>query len=430
MRRAAWLDFWVGLAFTAVLIVLKIVVEHGTFGRQIEQMTLNLQQLRLAGAASVARPPVVIDITDVPRVPRDQSADLELVTDRRRLIDLVAAAALRDPAAIGVDVLLDPPTPDAPLTPDEVQLLEFCLDVRNSRGERIPTVVGIFDGAARGPARWLGEPRFGDLAAYVLVPKPDADAATTSMIHAVDVETTGGPARIRSLAQALADVVNARDETRWSLGRRIVDRFQLLVKRDRPVTRTSFATSEFAVNFGVVPRLRETTIRAAVPADIERSPVALRDRVVLLGRAETGRTTDVFTVPTQAEPLAGVYVHAAAVYTLTDAPLFRPTHAGRIVADVVAALVPLGFVLFVRLRRSRRPMDDAGAHTLTRRLTLGTAALVFLCGYFWVTYTGVLWTDYLMVIAALLLHGPIERTSLRLLRRATGGAVSAHGEGH
>src|SRR5262249_10158249 len=121
--------------------------------------------------------------------------------------------------------------------------------------------------------------------------------------------------------------------------------------------------------------------------------------------------------PAQAEPVAGVYLHAAAANTLLQAPLFTLTEKGRGVADLLIALVPILFVLVVRVLNGGGIAD----HSLwPDRLMIGTAIAVFVVGFLWIAFTGILWLDYLMVVAALLFHGPVEHlveTVLHAIRR-------------
>jgi CHASE2 domain-containing sensor protein len=435
VSRAAWLDFGMGLALTAVLIVLKIVFEHSAFGQQVELIALNLQQLRLGWAAGNQLPVTVVDISKLPRIPRTAAAGAEIVTDRKAVLKVVRKIAEQSPAAIGIDVLLDPPAEAPGLTGDEAELLEFCLAVQNLRGERIPTFVGIFDGVVKGPSQWLGDERFGHLGAYTVVPRPAEHPVTTSMIRGIEIKVGSTTIQARSMAEALAAAHAVQETTRRWLGRALHVVFPFFLERERDVKEDLFTTREFAIDFGSLPGLKDTTVPdlAAEAAGLDEAIQGARDRlkgkIVLVGRARTGETTDTFTVPAQAEPVTGVYVHAAATYTLVKAPLFKLTPLGRIAADIAAALVPLGVVLMVRLKSSRRHADAAADHRLARWLTRGTAALVFAFGYFWVAFTGILWIDYLLVIAALLLHGPLERSWAAVTRVRQGRPATAE-RGH
>lgn len=398
-------DFWIGLALTAVLILAKFLLEHGAFGRQVEHMTMNLQQLRLASAFRQNARVAVVDISDVARQPRNPPDDLEPVTDRAALEELIRAVDAAAPVAIGVDVLLDPPAGGA-LTEGERHLLDTCLIVQ----KRVPIYVAIFDGILRGPDAWLGERRYGGLAAYALVPRPSEFQTTTSMARTIEIRVEQQVSRVSSLAQALAADVEARELEQSRLAATLADRFSWLVRRDRVVRPEGghFEAEEFLIDYGVLDALERTTIRASRAIDIASAAAQLRGKVVLIGRGQIDRTTDIFNVPTRSEPVAGVYVHAAATQTLLSAPLFRLTTIGRFVADALAALIPLGIVLRVRTRQAAAGRSDPG-HGLASALTIGMAVAVFIAGYLFVAWTRIMWTDCLMVSAALLLHGPLER---------------------
>jgi hypothetical protein len=417
----------VGLLLTAALIAAKHEFERGDFGRQIEQMTLNLHQIRLASAAS-RLPVAVVDITGVPRVPR-AADDPTLVTDRRALSELVSAIAQHDPAAIGIDVLFDPPAAATPLPPDEARFFEQCLSVQDSTGRRIPTFVGIFEGVVKGPDRWLGEPRFGPLAAFILVPRPNDLPVTTSMLRYLRLSADGHQVEAISMAEALARSTGQTAARRWP-GAWLAEHAPLFVEIEQHRGGEAFDSREFLIDFGALPELMATAVPAVTSADLAAAGASFAGKIVLIGRARTGETTDTFTVPAQAEPVPGVFVHAAATYTRVAAPLYRLTPAGRVAADVAAAVIPLGLVLAVRLRRLQGTPDAGAAHRLARTLTWSAAAAVFAIGYFWVVFTGILWTDYLMVVAALLLHGPLERVAAAAYRRWRGQRAPARQGGH
>lgn len=398
-------DFWIGLALTAVLILAKFLLEHTAFGHQVEHMTMNLQQLQLAGAFRQDSRVAVVDISDVARQPRNPPDDLEQVTDREALGALILAVSDASPAAIGVDVLLDPPEGNG-LTDGEKRLLDTCLIVQ----KKVPIYVAIFDGILRGPDGWLGERRYGGLAAYALVPRPSEFQTTTGMARTIAIRVDDRVSHVQSLAQALASDVEARDMEQSRLAATLADRFTWLVRRDRAVGPKDghFTAEEFLIDYGVLDTLERTVVRASTTLDIANAVERLRGKVVLMGRGQIDRTTDIFNVPTRSEPVAGVYVHAAATHTLISAPLFRLTGFGRFVADAVAALIPLGIVLRVRTRQAAAGRPHAG-HGLASALTIGMAVAVFIAGYLFVAWTRIMWTDCLMVSAALLLHGPLER---------------------
>lgn len=116
-------------------------------------------------------------------------------------------------------------------------------------------------------------------------------------------------------------------------------------------------------------------------------------------------------------PVPGVYLHASATYTLLEAPLFRLTHAGRIVGDAFAAGLVFGPVFLTGLYFQRKGRVGGIPHSLHAILTVTVIVLVASIGHLLVRQVRLLWTDYLMVVGALLLHGPIERLTEHVLDR-------------
>jgi hypothetical protein len=182
--------------------------------------------------------------------------------------------------------------------------------------------------------------------------------------------------------------------------------------------RAAFEAHEFFANFGSIPFIVERTVSAATAADVYAKGESLGGKVVMIGRARPGDAPDMFRVPGVALPVAGVYLQAAGVYTLLDAPLYRLTAIGRVVIDVLVTLIPTAMVL---LRSVRNRIKTSLLDPSAMAKVLG--CLVLIGGYFGVVWTRVLWTDYIPVGLSLLLHGPLERFvaataySLRRIRR-------------
>jgi CHASE2 domain-containing sensor protein len=393
------------------LIAGKIVLEHSRVGMQIEQATLNLLQLRLLDAVKGGSGPLavqVIDISEIPLVGRTGPSDPLRVTDREALRRLVLQVALREPAAIGLDVLLDPP-PGGVLTAAERDLLETCLALRNGKGEQL-VAVAIHDGIARGPAEWLGADRFARLATTVVVPRPTDLLSVARLPRALTLPLTP-PVVIDSMALRLAERKSGSNQRDGGLGAWLAAAFPRAVVRERQAADTPLDASEYLVDYSALPRLVAETVRAEQTGRVDLPDIA--GRVVLIGRASGA--VDTFVVSNQPEPMPGVYVHAAGTQTLVDGSLFALTPAGRVWADVIVAVLPIGTVLLVRLRRRGRRRPSNESDRLPDRLTLMSAAGVWLFGYAWVVSTGILWTDFVMVVGALLIHGPLERLMLSRL---------------
>ena len=398
-------QFFLGVVISAVLIVLKGFVESGEFGKQLEQMTYNLLQLRLLSrGSSVDLPVAIVDITDVAATAVEYGGKSEFITPRGPLGDIVQAIAEQQPRAIGIDLDFSPGE-HGYLTASDPDLLRSFLEIRR-RG--IPVYVGIFDSVVLDPARWLGRPDFTPLAAYITVPAPEHTEPSIRMVEWV--QPKGVSAACYSLAYLLAETRHTPVPLplRWAVRRATVRQ------------ENEFAASEFLVDFGSLDSLVSQRLIAGTADAVTRHGTQLKDRIVLVGRASPGRTTDQFNVPGRGVPLPGVYLHAAATYTLLQAPLYRLTHGGRIAADALTALLAFGPVALVGARVRRGGRSPATAHRLHLALTAVVVVAVLLVGQVLVHRIRLIWTDYLMVIGALLLHAPIERQFGRAIQWSRG----------
>lgn len=378
---------------TIILVIAKLLFEQQDIGKKAEELTLGLQQRLLA---TVTPQPVAVTVVEIDEaVPlRIVAGTMEPTTDRRKLLDLVDALAGLDPAAIGVDVIFG--NPDGRLDEEDSLFLEACLRLRNSAGEPIPVFVGIDRAIVLGSARWLGEERFGKLAASITVPHEIAQ--TSSMLERITLNRPGSDAiSIDSLPRALATSVIGRE--------RLESRAPWLLENRHDIRERQIDARTILVNLGAVPALRRSSLRPAQAVALSRSEALVRDRVIILGRADG--EGDRFDLPV-GHQVPGLYVHAAATESFLRRPLYRLTHGGRIVVDLAVTLC-----LFSLLR--------GGERALARRLTTSTAhemlywvmvfllsVVVFIIGYYGSVVTAVLWTDYLVVILALLVHRPIE----------------------
>ena len=394
-----------GVIVTALLTVGKVGLEQTRFGEQIEQMTMNLLQLRLADAARGGSLRVaVVDMSHV--VPVASGNDGEPITPRGELKRITRAIADANPAAIGMDIIFQP-DPMGHLAPEDADFLDFCLSLKGSDGRPVPTFVGIHESIVRGPQVWLGEKRFAPLGAAVVVPKAEGSEPTLRVLSEIRLKGDNGEVVATSLSSALARAaLRSESQRRW-LGRRLSRHLPWMIEDEVVKRQQALEAREFFVDFSGTARLMAAAVRVKSARDLTDKTAALSGRVVLVSAA--GKPSDQFDVPGQGSPVPGVYVHAAAVNTLLDAPLYKLTDVGRVVADVLATMIPLGIIFAFEWSRRKRDVAEAAAERLFRSLALGMAAVIVVFGYFWIDWTGVLWTDFLMVIGALLLHAPAER---------------------
>ncbi len=400
----------IGLLITGILIAGKSWIEKTVLGRAIERMGVDLVQSRLATASGGREIHVaVVDITDL------SGPNSQIKTSRPGLGNVVQSVAAANPLAIGIDIIFEPDE-NGLLSEEDSTFLAKCLNLKRSSGEHIPVVVGLGDAVARGPGGWLGEERFASLGAEVLVPRPKDGETTDRMLSYLqipdgDSQTRG--IRVPSLSYALAHSVAESEVRRRTLGRILNISMPQIVEREWLAKKTLEA-HEFEINFGALSTLKASTRATGSDGKIlnksgtlDNKSETLENKVVLIGRAQSHRTNDQFVVSTQADPLPGVYVQAAAVDTLLDAPLFKLNALGRICADLLAASILLGGVFVIEWRG--RKQEFLQRTWIVPVTVSAVAAAIALVAWSWVDSIGVYWADFILVILALLLHNPIER---------------------
>ena len=401
--REIWTSFVMSLVFTAVLLGLKSLVEKTDIGKRIESMSYDLLQHHLAVEKGDLKV-VVLDISGIQMRPT-LGAQPGLVTDREPLKAIVTGLAARKfpPSSIGLDVDF---SPDAHgyADPDDPNLFASFL------GSAVPIRVGVNSSVALGPRRWLGDESYIGLASCVVVPHPEDDKSSWYMPEWVDVNYPvgnfgGDSGRCPSMGVELAQV-SVKDPPKWA-------RLFAETSRENSDTQNKdnrLRKTEFLVDYSPLDKLISTAVDAANPTAL--AAANLGGKVVLLGR--TSNTTDMFTIPGRPEhPYPGVFLHACAAYTLLENyPLYHLKESGRILFDVIFSLAIFVPLLWNRLRKHRQGKEVViGHHAPSIASCIEAAILVFLAIWL-VRWTHLMWDDFILVALALVVHTPIEHTTV------------------
>lgn len=112
--------------------------------------------------------------------------------------------------------------------------------------------------------------------------------------------------------------------------------------------------------------------------------------------------------PGREQRFPGVYLHASAAYTLSRAPLYELKWPGRLAIDALLALAVLLGVTFVQLILGCLTGREVAAHWLQVLFTGLVIAAAFVGGVLFVGTTRLMWSDFIMVLLALLLHPLVE----------------------
>lgn len=398
--RFHWRGFLQGLLVVLMLVLIKVWFEHTELGTEVERVTYRFVQEHLEGQnRKTPSAVVVVDISDLEPEPWQVSNRWHRVTSRDALRDLIQSLADARVRAIGVDIDFSPREGGLVFAKDP-EFFSFCQSL--SRQRAIPIRLGVFRGQAKRPEQWLGEARFADLAASIAVPN------SRHLPRWLRTIETKWPLPGMSAALVLDRKDLVQKPTAWH--RAVVN--EAKVKR----VGSHLEVAEYLVDLSWLSRLMGEKISTYEGAGIKALQRLVGGRIVLLGDATEGVAADVFVVPGFEDPVPGVFLHACGVATLAGRPLYELSHLARISIDASLALAVLGGVSWLCFFYERRQGQKVNQRFLHNVVTFGAILLTCALGFVFVGTTRVLWTDFVLVALALLLHSPAERSSGRLLR--------------
>ncbi len=406
-------DLLKGLLVIALVLALKLVVERTAFGKQLELACYELLQLRL----SADRVPVtIVDISDLKPQPYDIAGQTGTATPREPLRKLLAAITEQNPRAVGLDIDFSPED-DVYIRPDDPDFFQFCLDMQRQRG--VPIFLGIYRTMGEPPSKWLGDAKYEDLAANILIPRDKR-----RMLREIKVESEQGAAAgsegskpSKAISVALADAYKRGlgDAPGWAQRAHesvleSLEGVELIEQVSERQLGSGLTVADFLVDFSPIDSIE--TIRTLDPAVLrDRSQRGrFEGKVVLLGAASLdAEGDDQFSVPGHEQQYRGVLLHACAVYTLIRAPLFEVTHKGRLYIDLLFSLAIIGTITLIRFYYRGRTTDEVATHRLQGLLTILVVLVAILVGIICVRLTRVMWDDFLLALTALAFHPSIER---------------------
>ncbi len=442
--RARFLRALLHVYPTPLLAVVLIFVqshwiEKSQYGEQLDEAGARLLQVRLRNPGGGRVDPVrIVDISSMAPSSPASVTEGASITDRDELKKYLGLVALAGPTAIGIDVIFDP-SPDGIVSRKDRDFLDYCLKLTGPRGP-IPVRVGIYSTRALGPDRWLGDRRFGELWASILVPSEGPKLPTTSMIKHFAVKVGTGTVGADSLSYSLfkvvrnkatdvcADACAAAGVSRRKFGVCLHCHGPWLFADSQPIETKVVQANWFLIDFG---RLQEMIDRR-IPAKNIASHLPDRDtncdsnsnkdpnpkcdlvnKVVMIGRATPGQAFDSFVTTASSlsnDPIPGVYLHAAAVETLMEAPLFALSSLGRVVIDLVLLLCLTVIALFIHLvfLERKSAFENKVRVSLEVIVPAFLAAAVLAVGVLGVDRTGIYWTDFFVVAFVQLFHTPLE----------------------
>ena len=428
-RRRIALDLLVGLILTLLLLGVKLLFERTTPGRLFDGMLYCWVQTQLF-VDEHKLPVVVVDISSL-----DADARPGALTPRAQLEKLIDVIVRQDPVAIGIDVDFSPL--EKAWTPrGGPQFFDYVRSLPQ------PVYLGVHRSRYGGSADWLGVEAYQNLAVNIVVPaddnremplwirrgasEPCIQMAANLLGFRLDTEAHQKAARggegtacLPAMSVALAQKYPDREAhpVRWpsSLVRPFHE--ELIDGQNRVYAGFFFPDYSPARYF-----LEQTSSAVVSDSDVQLALnpnlAGLKGKIVLLGNTSWEKTPDKYPIPPWQKEVPGVYFHACAVYTLIKGPLLEITGGARLGLDLLLAAIILLVVSWLRLHYSGRTHDEVAAHRVHLVLTSLVILVVLAFGYWLVRFTRILWTDALLVSAALLCHSLLGKQAERGLNWA------------
>jgi CHASE2 domain-containing sensor protein len=396
-KRHIWNGIWQGLLITAIVLLATAALEKRPLAIQLEEFTYSMLQLRVESAGTPANLPItVVDISDLEPATRKLGGETVKFLSRDALRDLIEAIEKHDPVAIGIDADFSPES-SGYVDPRDPLFFNFCLQ------QKAPVFLGIWRTVDQPPEKWLGE-AYQSLAANVVIPRPD-HRQMPEWLRSKDAPDTSPPSPSMSAALANAYRGPTPDPPGW---------LKPFVGRVSLKTISSFSYGQFLVDYTPIDVLQSNAIRALGPADLANQDGRLRGKLVVIGEMAHSRMPDVFVVPGKPSPYAGVLIHACAAYTLTHAPLYQLTTSGRALFDILFASVIVLILVLIRFRYETRAGRPVAAMRLHILLTVVAIGVVVFAAVVLINVTRLMWDDFILVVAALLLHVLVQYCVHRL----------------
>jgi len=399
-------DLAIGLIVVAILILTKITLIEGTsYGLWFNAFGYEVLHSFKPPFNPEKEPSVVIlDISDLRREP-------DGTTPAKSLREIVEALVESKAKAIAIDIDFSPridaeePLKTGPRSEDDPEFFRFLHEQRK-RG--IPVFVGAFHFGAE-TKTWLGLEEYKDLATDITL----FDENTIQVPRWLQCDKGE---KLNSISNALAEGSGIRPGPRPWLKRflkdpeasenlseiSIPDQSGKAILCHRAFTFVNYSKLELSQML----LLQTIDRRSILLAKTAEGRSKFEDKLVIIGNAQRGKSSDEFVIIGRRKPIPGVFLNASAVYTLVDEPIFEFKHWVSILLDVMLGLLVVGGLFVLRFVHRR---DVQYSITFSESILILVLIFVTLfVGILLVRALDVLWLDFSLVIFALLLHSKVQ----------------------
>jgi hypothetical protein len=162
------------------------------------------------------------------------------------------------------------------------------------------------------------------------------------------------------------------------------------------------------VNYAKLEILQAQSLPIIRPEAIKDAEHKFRGKFVILGDGTLGRSQDTFGIQGRKRPVPGVYLHAAAMFTLVREPLYELKQNASLLIDCLIGFSIILIVTIIRWRELRRAQIS---HRKFEKIFLWLAvAIVLASGILMIQWFHIIWLDSTLVIFALLLHPTVAES--------------------
>jgi len=399
IKKAILRDVAVGFVLIVAFLIFHQWFKETRLGLAIESFGYAELQRNLIRSEPQQDPGILlIDISGIRTDPPEEGG----ATPRPKIYELLEALVKKGPRVIGVDIDFSADV-NGPITPKDEDFFAKVLKL----SEKVPIYLGVHRQRYSGPDGWLGE-GFSSLAAAIAVPK-----YRDSRYYLRWMRRNGSDRKaLPSMSLALADSIEEAgiEEHSWCV---LTEKSQM--RSEHEAKGRSGEMNWALINYSALGSLNLMKMTATGHEPIDQDTDKIQGHAVLLGDIHNFEGHDHFNLGLlHPRDVQGIFLHACGAIT-THAPLKELTGLGVFVIDflisVILVLAIAGFSFY-----AHRPHCD-DPDWLFRQL-LGCAivliialAIVFIRGW------GLVWTDFGMLVLALVAHFIFHHPASRLLER-------------
>lgn len=425
--RTAKLNLGIGIFVVLTLTAVKVcLVKDSHWGRWLDARGYEL----LHSIISPFNPEKdlsvsVLDISDVPRLPNGATPISSLQEIVEALVDARAKA-------IAIDIDFSPgvePINTATFEDQSEDLNRFYDKIQELRARNIPIFLGTFNVGPE-PKTWLGLEETKNFAADITL----FDQDTTLIPRWLSCD---GGATLNSISLALSNTAGRQPMPNAPLKSLLEDpeeerNLRTTLLRNQAGADIICKRSFTFTNYSKLSLLQKLTLQwagreALLSARDENGNGRFVGKLVLVGNTQRGKFTDPFVVAGRPEPVAGVYLHAAATYSLVDEPIYKFNHRVEIFVDLILGAGLVLALFLIRRMHLRKKSAKPKPYLSEGVLILGLTVFLLLAACLLVKFFDVLWLDVSLVIIALFLHSKVQEGLLWIINRILGREDTAKG---